>query len=227
MAELGTSHQLKREDIEVLRALAPGTVVDLQITTPTAPKRVRVAYVGMEIPNCLIFQIPTSAKWMTTRDLLFVDNELVIRFVLEGNAGQVVAFRVGVLKLLSKPTGLLITSFPTRLESIGLRSSKRAHPGIAVSVTADLMPNIESATGIIVDISRKGCKMALPVKPDWPILKENTMLTMAFHADGEETAIKAAVKNYKSEADFVYYGLQFKSEDKALNDVLSRHTLIT
>ncbi len=227
MADKSLSDQLSKDDIENLRSLKPGTVVDLQVTTPTAPKRVRVAYVGMEIPNCLIFQVPTTAKWMTVRDLLVVDNDLVVRYVLEGTVGQVIAFRTSVLKLLSKPSGLLITSFPDRVESIGLRSSKRAQPGIAVSVSSDVVSSGTKTTGIVVDISNKGCRLAMPVNPDWPILEEGSKLSLNFRVGEQENTLIASVKNQHPEEDFVYYGLQFDNDEKAVSAVLAKHTLIT
>ena len=227
MPDNSTTNQLDREDIENLRSLLPGTIVDLQITTPTAPKRVRTAYVGMELASCMIFQMPTSAKWISVRDLLTVGNELVIRYVLEGSAGQVIAFRVKVLKLLARPSGLLITSFPFKIESIGLRAKKRTQPGIAVSVTSEAFPNSDKVSGIIVDISPMGCRIALPIKPDWPVMIDETPLTLAYSDDGEEMSINAVVKNHRPESDFVYYGLKFDNDDESVNKLLSRHTLIS
>lgn len=227
MSDNSSSNQLNREDIEYLRALLPGTMVDLQVTTPTAPKRVRTAYVGMELATCMIFQMPTSARWISVRDLLTVGNEIVVRYVLEGSAGQVIAFRVNVLKLLSKPSGLLITSFPTKVESIGLRAKKRTQPGIAVDVTSKAFPSSEKVTGIIVDISSNGCRIALPIKPDWPVMDAETPLTLAFINDGNEFTIEAIVKNQRPESDFVYYGLKFENDDESVEVLLSRHTLIS
>lgn len=227
MSENAVSSQLNREDVDNLCALPPGAVVDLQITTPTAPKRVKTAYVGMEMATCMIFQIPTSAKWIVVRDLLTVGNDVVVRFVLEGDAGQVIAFRVKVLKLLAKPSGLLITSFPRRIESIGLRANKRAQPGIAVKVSCESFPESEHVTGIIVDISNDGCRIALPLKPEWPIMIDETKIALVYSTDSKEATLNATVKNHQLESDFVYYGLKFDSDDDAVNALLAGHTLIS
>ncbi|AIF98943.1 hypothetical protein EP12_09930 [Alteromonas australica] len=227
MEEKVVNRRMNREDVESLRSLLPGTMVDLQITTPTAPRRVKTGYVGMELGNCLLFQAPTSAKWMSTRDLLTIGNDLVVRYVLEGDAGQVIAFRVKVLKLLSKPTGLLITSFPSHIESIGLRANKRSQPGISVIVTSETFPEADKVTGIIVDISQHGCKIALPLNPEWPVLLDNANLTLTYSTDGVESKIQASVRNHKLESDFVYYGVKFNSDSETVNALLSRHTLIS
>ncbi|MDO6565938.1 PilZ domain-containing protein [Alteromonas sp. 1_MG-2023] len=227
MSENAASSQLNRENVDSLCALPPGSVVDLQITTPTAPRRVKTAYVGMELATCMIFQIPTSAKWMVIRDLLTIGNDIVVRFVLEGGAGQVIAFRVKVLKLLAKPSGLLITSFPRSIESIGLRANKRAQPGIAVKVSSEAFPEAEQVTGIIVDISNNGCRIALPLKPEWPIMIDETKIALVYSTDGNDSTLNAIVKNHQLESEFVYYGLKFDSDEEAVNTLLSGHTLIT
>ena len=138
MPENLNSKLISADGLMSLRTLDPGDIVDLQISMPAAPKRVKTEYVGMLVDECLLFHIPTSAKWITIRDALTVGNDIVVRSVLEGSAGQVIAFRVKVLKLISKPSGLLVTSFPKRIESIGLRAAKRAQLGIAVNLKASV-----------------------------------------------------------------------------------------
>jgi len=225
MTEKSKATSLSKDDISGLKSLPTGAVVDIQITTPTAPRRIKTTYVGMELGQCMIFQISTSAKWMSVRDLLTVGNELVVRFVLEGEAGQVIAFRVKVLKLLTKPSGLLITSFPRRIESKGLRANKRAYPGISVRVKSDEFGDT-GASGIIVDISADGCKIALPIKPEWPVLHDSSPLTLLYGSEQDESQIATIVKNHRLEPNFVYYGVKFDGEEEAINTLLSNHTLI-
>lgn len=227
MAEKPAQLTLSRDNIESLKALHVGESIDLQITTPTSPRRVKTQYVGMDMPNCLIFQMPTTAKWMSTRDLLTVGNDLVVRYVVEGDAGQVIAFRVKVLKLLSKPSGLLFTSFPQTMQSIGLRSEKRAQPGIAVAVKSPLFgEESEDATGIIVDVSAKGCRVAMPINPDWPVLPPEEHITLIYVGDGNDIELSATVKNNKVEQDYNYYGLQFDDNQDAILQLLDRHVLL-
>ena len=227
MAEKIQSSLISDDNLESMRTLVPGDTVDLQIAMPAAPKRVKTDYVGMLIDDCLLFHIPTSAKWITVRDALTVGNEIVVRSVLEGDTGQVIAFKVKVLKLLSKPSGLLITSFPKRVESIGLRSVKRAQLGISVSLDAEVYEDAENVTGIIIDLSEKGCKVVLKVKPNWPIMLDEAEVKLNYSLDGKEVALTAKVKNHKLESDMVYYGLAFTCDEKLIEELLSRHTLLT
>ncbi|MBT3137334.1 flagellar brake protein [Alteromonas sp. ALT199] len=227
MAEKIQSSLISDDNLESMRTLVPGDTVDLQIAMPAAPKRVKTDYIGMLIDDCLLFHIPTSAKWITVRDALTVGNEIVVRSVLEGDTGQVIAFKVKVLKLLSKPSGLLITSFPKRVESIGLRSVKRAQLGISVSLDAEVYEDAENVTGIIIDLSEKGCKVVLKVKPNWPIMLDEAEVKLNYSLDGKEVALTAKVKNHKLESDMVYYGLAFTCDEKLIEELLSRHTLLT
>ena len=181
----------------------------------------------MLIDECMLFHIPTTAKWITVRDALTVGNDIVVRSVLEGDTGQVIAFKVKVLKLLSKPSGLLITSFPKRIESIGLRAVKRAQLGVSVSLDAEVYPDDETVTGIIIDLSEKGCKVALQVKPNWPVMLDEADVKLNYSIDGKEVALTAKVKNHRLESDVVYYGLAFTCDEKLIKTLLSRHTLLT
>ena len=103
MAEKIQSNLLSEDNLDSLRTLVPGDTVDLQIAMPAAPKRVKTDYIGMLIDECLLFHIPTSAKWITVRDALTVGNDIVVRSVLEGDTGQVIAFKVKVLKSFKDP----------------------------------------------------------------------------------------------------------------------------
>ena len=217
---------LSAKGFATLRTLIPGDVVDLQISMPAAPKRVKTEYAGMLVDDCLLFHIPTSAKWITVRDALTVGNEVVVRSVLEGDTGQVIAFRVKVQKLISSPSGILITSFPKKIESIGLRSVKRSQLGVSIEVTADALPKDESVNGIIVDLSPKGCKVALQVQPNIHILDDDSEINIEYSIDGKDVALAAVVKNHKVDKDIVYYGLAFNCDEKLIKKLLSRHTLL-
>lgn len=218
---------ISEEDFEALNAFRPGDVVDLEITMPAASKRVKTEYLGMHTNNCMLFHIPTSSKWITIRDALTVDNVVVVRSIVEGSAGQVIAYRVKVLKLLSKPAGILITSFPSRIQRIGLRASTRSLPGIAVDIISEVFEGDENASGIIVDLSKHGCKIGLQVKPEWPILIDNTEITLVYMLDGKPVEINAMVKNHKLDNRVVYYGIKFQSGDAMIGELLARHTLVT
>ncbi len=220
-------NKISLEDFEALEALRPGGIVDLEITMPAASKRVKTEYLGMHANDCMMFHIPTSSKWITVRDALTVDNTIVVRSIVEGNTGQVIAYRVKVLKLLANPSGILITSFPRRVERIGLRASQRSQPGVAIEIKSDVYECKENAHGIIVDLSKQGCKVGLQIKPNYPVLIDGTEVTLIYMLDGKPVEIKAAIKNHKLDNKVVYYGMKFSTDDAMIGELLARHTLIS
>ena len=57
---------------------------------------------------------------------------------------------------------------------------------------------------------KHGCKVGLQVKPEWPILIDNTEITLVYMLDGEAVEIKAMVKNHKLDNRIVITGSNFK-----------------
>ena len=208
--------------LTLLSGMRSGAVVDLQITTPTAPKRAKTTFVGMDAPHGLIFSIPASPKWASTRDLLLPGNSLVVRHVLEGELGTVIAFRVSVLRMLHSPLSILLTSFPHQVEFQGLREEKRGQPGIAVHVSHGGQDNIEA---IIIDVSRKGCRLAISQARAFTKESGNNKLTLTCHMDGKDITIATAIKNHTTGHAYSYYGLAFEGPAEQVEALLERHSL--
>ncbi|MCW8108509.1 flagellar brake protein [Alteromonas ponticola] len=217
---------LTSNDIQWLRALQPSTLVDLQIATPTSPKRVKTQYIGMDAPNGIFFQVPNSPNWQFTRDLLTPGNNIVVRYVLEGGVGQVIAFRVKVIKLITKPFGVLITTFPKSLQTFGLREEKRAQPGIAVTIECAQQDGETVIHGIIVDVSSKGCRVALAIHPDYPFFDHEDSITLQYDSAGKAFTIKGNVKNKNSDREHHYYGIRFAENQQTVHKLLEKHILI-
>ncbi|AYA64426.1 flagellar brake protein [Alteromonas sp. RKMC-009] len=215
---------LSKDDMTALKSLAPGTVVDLQIETPTAPQRLKTHYVGMDIPNAFIFQVPNTHKWANIRDYLVAGNEVVVRFVIEGGLGQVIAFKTTILKCFSKPVSILITGFPSKLQTMGLRSDRRSQPGIPVSVYLD-QEEQERVRGLIIDVSKTGCKLAIKTGSEDSKLEVNKKITLGCKLDGETIRIDSNVRNVAEVKGYYYYGIQFTNEQKAVETLIERYIL--
>ncbi len=213
---------LPEQDIALLRALQSGAMVDLQITTPTAPKRARTHYIGMDIPNAMMFAVPQSAKWAALRDLLLPDNTMVVRYVLEGDNGTVIAFKVKMLRLMHTPLSMVITSFPQLVQSQGLRTEKRGQLGISVEAMID---DEQQLPAIIVDMSSKGCRLAIAEKHQSTPFELNKALTLRYKLEGESVNIISKVKNHTSDKVYRYYGLQFEQTQSAVTAMLERYSL--
>ena len=214
-------------DLAHLKALQTGTLVDLQISTPTAPKRMKTLYVGMDYPRCMIFQVPNMRKYGVTKDLLFKDNPVIIRYVLEGASGQIIAFKVKVNHMQSNPSALFFTTFPSSLQSLGLRSEKRTSPGIAAEFHVKDSKTLYKS--LIVDVSQSGCRLAIdnsgiPALPadDIPV---GTELTVCVDLSDKTLLLKGIIRNAKIEKGFTYCGIQFESNNRDIDVLLKRHII--
>lgn len=213
--------QLSSADINSLQTLMPGSVVDLQISTPTAPKRVKTNYIGADVPACLLFQVPSESRWGYLRDVLVPDNEVVVRYVLEGGEGKVIAFRSKVLKVITHPVPILFVAMPESLQTLALRKHKRWTPGIQAQITASDDKQSLSTDCMIVDVSLQGCRCVLESSPEFPILENGKTIHLKIAADSK-TVIKGIIKNNSTSQTRVFYGVQFSAEAEIVKKLLDR-----
>lgn len=212
---------LPQNDLQLLRNMSVGDAVDMQVTTPTAPKRVRTRYLGMEEEQGMFFAVPSSTRWAAIKDLLLPGNSLIIRHVIEGDTGTIIAFKVNVLRLLNNPFSLLVTSFPDALQSQGLRAVRRGYPGIAVTAIGEGFDHTEA---VITDISPSGCRIAIR-QANAPEATDNKRLTLGYQLGDKPLTIETLVKNVSRESSYVYMGLQFVSGQESVALLLERHIL--
>lgn len=210
-----------------LKALQPGAVVDLQISTPTSPKRVKTTYVGMDFPRCMVFQFPNVNKYGVMKDVLYPENTVIIRYVLEGSSGQVIAFKAKVNHIQSKPSNLFFTTCPVALQSLGLRSEKRASPGIAAELTFG--EGSDGLKALIVDVSQNGCRLALEQqvleKLDASQLEAETELTLCVDLSEKTIILKGNIRNSKQQDGYLFLGIQFQSANSDVDVLLKRHII--
>ena len=212
---------LSSADINSLQSLMPGSVVDLQISTPTAPKRVKTSYIGADVPNCLLLQVPSESRWGYLRDVLVPDNEVVLRYVLEGDEGKVIAFRSHVIKVITHPVPILFVAMPESLQTLALRKHKRWTPGIQARVSASDDKQTLSTDCMIVDVSFQGCRCVLESSPEFPILENGKNIQLKI-AEDKENVIKGIIKNSSTIQTRVFYGVQFAADAEIVKKLLDR-----
>ncbi|HCB15988.1 MAG TPA: flagellar brake protein [Alteromonas sp.] len=212
---------LSSADINSLQSLMPGSMVDLQISTPTAPKRVKTSYIGADVPNCLLFQVPSESRWGYLRDVLVPDNEVVLRYVLEGDEGKVIAFRSHVIKVITHPVPILFVAMPESLQTLALRKHKRWTPGIQARVSASDDKQTLSTDCMIVDVSFQGCRCVLESSPEFPILENGKTIQLKI-AEDKENVIKGIIKNSSTIQTRVFYGVQFAADAEIVKKLLDR-----
>nr|WP_297349086.1 PilZ domain-containing protein [uncultured Glaciecola sp.] len=211
-------------DINALLCLLPNTDADMQLIAHTQPVRLRTTYFGTDGEQCLLFRYPASTEAVNTTHLIVPDTQLVIRYVLDEPYGEVVAFKVRVLKVINSPLPMVITSFPSVLQKLGLRSQKRAISGVPVEVVLDEQENKE-VEGLIVDISKNGCKLLIPFKTVLQVIENEEKITLCVELAERTLLLAARVKNVRIEKEFHAYGMQFEDHDNQLERLLERYMI--
>jgi c-di-GMP-binding flagellar brake protein YcgR len=211
-------------DITALLCLLPNTDADMQLIAHTQPVRLRTTYFGTDGEQCLLFRYPASTETVSTTHLIVPDMQLVIRYVLDEPYGEVVAFKVRVLKVINSPLAMVITSFPSVLQKLGLRSQKRAISGVPVEVILDEQENKETE-GLIVDISKNGCKLLIPSKTVIQVIQNDEKITLCVELVERTLVLAAKVKNVRIEKEFHAYGMQFEDHDNQLERLLERYMI--
>ncbi len=217
---------LSPKELANLTSLKPGTVVDMQITTPVSTKRVKTQFVGLQLPPCLIFQYPNQNRWGVLKDFLKQGASIVIRYVLEGASGEVIAFKVEVLRAISRPSEMLFTTVPETMQSMGLRAERRSTPGIAVKVKVKHEGQSIADQGLIIDVSSNGCRIAMEISPEFPPIELENKMDLELEIGEKKGDLHAIVKNRRQDKHYIYYGLQFVDKVSIVNELLRRHILI-
>jgi len=102
-----------------------GAMVDLEILTPTASKRVKTEFIGLLENRFIILNYPSSKRLPTASDYLHDGVMVVVRALIEGSGGQVIAFRQQIMSVASHPARLLFINYPKQVQLFDLRSQTR------------------------------------------------------------------------------------------------------
>lgn len=219
MAILKEKVGLSNEDMRKLRSMRPGMPLDLQVVSPTATKRVRTEFVGMDGVRCLILRFPDEGKWGNLRDAIYPDNNMVVRYILEDETGEIVAFKVKITLVLSKPGNYVFTTFPLSIQSHGLRSEERAQTQVPVVVS----DGVDQADGLILDLSNSGCRIGVPRKTQKIKLAAKQKITMQLKsAKGQQESLTGIIMNARNDGVNNFFGVKFEASEAVVGALLSQ-----
>ena len=220
MAVLKEVTGLSAEDIRKVRSLKPGMIIDIQVVTQTTAKRVKTEFIGMDGNRMLILRFPDESKWGSLRDALYVDSPLIVRCILEGEAGEVVAFKSRVVFVLPKPVHLLFIAFPVAIQSQSLRSETRAQIQVPVTIF-DAETERTMAMGTLMDISNNGCRITTNRAETKKI--ECRDITIRLNGQSAERfELQGSIVNLKQDEVFYSYGVQFKTSEADVENLINR-----
>ncbi|MBU2877349.1 PilZ domain-containing protein [Aliiglaciecola lipolytica] len=211
---------LTREDLRKLRAMRPGLSLDLQVMAASGVKRIKTEFVGLDGSRCLIIKFPDEARWGNLRDVIYPDSVLVVRYIHEEDAGEVVAFKVKINVILNKPGNYIFTSFPLSLQCHALRSEQRAQAHVFVTVV-ETESDVMLFDGLIVDLSSSGCRVSVDRQLVKQKLALKTHITLAIkNPDGKISELTGIVMNQKVDETRFYLGVKFEASEKIVEGLL-------
>jgi hypothetical protein len=144
---------MKGTNIDKLLGLTIGSMVDLEILTLTGKKRVKTEFVGLLENQFVILNYPSDTQLAKAADYLPDGVTVIVRALIEGNGGQIIAFRQEMLTISFRPTRLLFIRYPKQVQLFSLRSQTR----IPTLLPAKLKLSGEQVlSGLIKDISLTG-----------------------------------------------------------------------
>jgi hypothetical protein len=227
MAILQEKVGLTNEDLRKIRSMRPGRPVDLQLTTASTTKRVRTEYVGMDGTRCMIFRYPDEGKWGSLGDGIFKDKSIIARYILEDDTGEIIAFKVKIILVATKPSNLIFTSFPLIIQSHDLRIEPRANTRIATSMF-DAESESVICDSVVLDISVHGCRMSIDkgVSGTKPKLRQVVKMYLAGSQD-KKTFLTGTIMNSKSDEVSLFYGVKFETPEEEVNQLLQDLMLVT
>lgn len=220
MAIFSEIPKLSNEDLRKLRSLRAGMTVDLQITISNVARRVRTEFIGMDGMRSIIIRYPDETKWTGLNEAIYPDKSAIMRFILEEETGEVIAFKTQITHLVKKPINMIFIAFPTQIQSQGLRSERRAQIHVPVSVL-----NAENeqmlANGILLDISNNGCRIGMR-RDSARKLAANDIVIRMNGQQGEPFELSGSVMNTKSDEVYFLYGVKFSTSEIEVENLMGR-----
>jgi len=223
MGILNKKQKLSSADANKLRGLKPGVAIDFQLTFPNTTRRVRSEFIGADDRKILIFKFPDEKKYGPLRDGLYVDATIVVRLVLE-ETGEILAFKGKVKAITMSPIHAVWVLFPDVIQLQSLRANKRSQVRVPCELHSAKQGRL--ATGVVLDISASGCRVAVVRKGNPKV--ENKAISLEINAPGgnSDFDIKSEIMNVRMDETHFYYGLRFEDDHLAIDGLLERLMVI-
>ncbi len=223
------SEQERIDTIVAFKHMRPGAFIDLEFNSDR-PLRVKGKLIGFEEGSFIILSLPCSIA-RDYGDIVREGAGCIVRTLVEGEAGQCVAFRSSVEQLSIRPKGLLFISFPKQIESIALRKDHRVTTQLPVTFVHrdDEQPDAlfdakTEISGLIKDISKGGCRIIAKWPEHHSKIQHVPVYIKVVMANGDSAILKAEIKNqHREDPTSIAIGMMFVPDQQLtkLMDVLA------
>ena len=209
--------------------LLPGKTIDIQFTNPLTV-RFKLTLIGYEAGKYLILKYPPQAKNNQYNDVLKEGNGAIVRYIVEGERGECVAFSTTILAIAFRPEKLIYLAYPKRIESRQLRQVNRLQTHIPAKISINKDQNYDSENllqGIIIDISATGCRFTVHVNSGFLALKKRQVFVhLLSPIDNSFVVISAHVRNNQMQGNRLNVGIEFaESEQQKMHNLLAAYAI--
>lgn len=197
--------------------LLPGKLIDIQFTTPLS-MRFKLTLIGYEAGKYLILKYPKQATLNEYCDILKEGNGAIVRYIIEGERGECVAFATTILAISFRPEKLVYLAYPKKIESRQLREVNRLQTHIPAKISTSKDQNYDSENllqGIIIDISPTGCRFTVHVNSGFLALKKRQVFVhLLSPIDNAPVIISAHVRNNQMQGNRLNVGIEFAEQER-------------
>lgn len=209
--------------------LLPGKVIDVQFNNPVSV-RFKLPLIGYETGKFIILKAPAQSGKNDFNDILVEGNGAIIRYIVEGERGECVAFSTNILSISFRPEKLLYFTYPKKIESRQLREVNRlqTHIPAKISTRPDQGFNSENLLqGLIIDISPTGCRFAIHVNSGFLALKKRQVFVhLLSPIDNCPVIICAFIRNNQMQGNRLNVGIEFAShEQQKIHELLAAYSI--
>ncbi|SJN36815.1 flagellar brake domain-containing protein [Pseudoalteromonas sp. JB197] len=191
----------------------------------------RFALIGYDTGKYLILKYPAQAGRNDYSDILVEGNGAIVRYIIEDERGECVAFSTSILAISFRPERLIYLAYPKKIESRQLRETSRLPTHIPAKVSLHKgeldADNKSLLQGLIIDISPSGCRFAIHVSSGFVALrKRQVFVHILSPLDNKPVIISSYIRNNQMRGERLSVGIEFDiSEQEKLTKLLEAYSI--
>ncbi|BDF95957.1 MULTISPECIES: flagellar brake domain-containing protein [Pseudoalteromonas] len=207
-------------NLENLAHISAGSIVDVEILTPTTSKRLKTEFVGLLHDRFVILNYPPVKRLNNAGEYLKDGVVVIVRAVLESGGGQVIAFREQIMSVSSHPARLIYLNFPSQVQLFSLRSQTRIPTLLPAKIK---LCDERELHGVIKDISVTGVLFDVKGQDDLSELKNTQCNIVLDKSNKGTTEFSGQICSIKSRAMGAQFGIQLSASEDEMKTFMKEH----
>ncbi|MAD53373.1 MAG: glycosyltransferase [Idiomarinaceae bacterium] len=208
-----------------LRHLTVGHTFEIEFESASRP-RIKLPLVGCEHGRYLIVRSPNPKTHGSYADVMYDGCPIIVRTVVEGDKGEIIAFKSNILAIINYPVRLMFLAYPESIENRNLRATQRFPTRVPITLSSQHHDQL-AANGVMVDVSMSGCRLLFNVSDKQTALKEQAInLHLHYSQGNSEPILRGDVKNQRKTGQELAVGVAFTDDEAFVKQQLKRYLMI-